>query len=121
MSSAALDRVSPVEMLAKDLGWRFIPQGQGSSAAEGGGTIVIVAPQWSKKDFEILKRVAKRIPRRFAVELADLDSLIGRSLYHKVLPGESMATQTPVVAQYVAGQLMRLWQGPDEVEDYPSE
>ncbi len=108
-------------MLAKDLGWRFIPQGQGSSAAEGGGTIVIVAPQWSKKDFEILKRVAKRIPRRFAVELADLDSLIGRSLYHKVLPGESMATQTPVVAQYVAGQLMRLWQGPDEVEDYPSE
>ena len=57
---------------------------------------MIVAPQWSQKDFEILKRVANRIPRGFAVEVTDIDFLLGRSIYFKVLPGASQVKRIVV-------------------------
>ncbi|HEX9983221.1 MAG TPA: hypothetical protein VGF69_08155 [Thermoanaerobaculia bacterium] len=92
------------ELDVKRVGWRRLRPGDSLDPWKTPRVFVIGVALWNQLDRTILKEAAERW-RQADVAVFNLDDVHSAAQFAAFVPGVPMPTETPVVAEYDAGQL----------------
>jgi hypothetical protein len=98
------------DLFEKDVcaaGWQRLRPGERFLPVEGRRSVVVGSVVWSDKDLEILAKLAEEARDDTDIYIFNLDDVHSEDDLRSFMPGASLPTTTPVVAEYLEGALRR--------------
>jgi hypothetical protein len=96
------------------LGWHLLKRGDSFDPSQSPHVIVIGVATWSDPDLQGLELLAKQLQgKSIDVYVFDIDECLTFEQLLSLVPGISPAKQTPVVAEYRDGRLLKNFEGPE--------